>query len=523
MSFSKGINANSATQTKLRGEVGSPSTGMCVTCFDGCPGTCEIGLSAVRGKEILYPKPFGKVTSAAQKEYPVDYSHFNIAGTITSTSNNDAEDNAGFTEVNLGSVIGADGQVSLRLPIIINGMGSAQIAANNWDHLAVGAAISGVGIVVGENVVGMDPNCEIKDGCVMRSPGLEKRIKVFQDWSQGRGFIAIQANVEDTKLQVHKYALEELGVDAVEIKWGQGAKSIGGEVKVNNLEWARELNRRGYLILPNPEKPEVQEAFKKRVFVEFERHSRTPIVDVDAFHNRISELRSSGARFISLKTGAYRASDLARAVKCASDARLDLLTVDGAGGGTGMSPWRMMNEWGIPTLYVQALLNKYLNRLKAKGAFIPKVAISGGFAFEDQIFKAIALSSPFVKAVGMARSPLAAVMVGKNVGEVIKAGRVPEEYKRFGDNLEQVFVSVTELKQKYGSDYAKLPLGAVGLFTYFERLGQGLRQLMYGARRFDLESVEQNDIFALTREASDITGIKYILDHDAEEADEIIG
>jgi len=29
-------------------------------------------------------------------------------------------------------------------------------------------------------------------------------------------------------------------------------------------------------------------------------------------------------------------------------AELDLLTVDGAGGGTGMSPWRMMNEWGIP-------------------------------------------------------------------------------------------------------------------------------------------------------------------------------
>ncbi|HWI54424.1 MAG TPA: glutamate synthase-related protein, partial [Desulfobacteria bacterium] len=470
-----------------------------------------------------YPKPFGKVTSAAQKEYPVDYSHFNIAGTITGADRSNCDDNAGFTNVNIESAVGADGQIPLRLPIIINGMGSAQIAANNWEHLAVGAAISGVGIVVGENVVGMDPNCEIKDGRVVKSPGLQKRIKVFRDWSEGKGFIAVQANVEDTKLQVHKYALEELGVDAVEIKWGQGAKSIGGEVKINNLEWARELKRRGYQILPDPENLEVQLAFKNRVFVEFERHSRTPAVDEESFHNRIRELRSSGAMFISLKTGAYRASDLARAVKWASDARLDLLTVDGAGGGTGMSPWRMMNEWGIPTLYVQALLNKYLARLAQKGSFVPKVAISGGFVFEDQIFKAVALSSPYVKAVGMARGPLAAVMVGKNVGEVIKAGRVPEEYKRFGDNLEQVFVSVTELKQKYGSDYAKLPLGAIGLFTYFERLGQGLRQLMYGARRMELKSVEKNDIFALTREASDITGIKYILDHDAEEADEIIG
>ncbi|HWI54642.1 MAG TPA: FMN-binding glutamate synthase family protein, partial [Desulfobacteria bacterium] len=239
MSFSKGINANAATQTRLRGDSCSPSTGMCVTCFDGCPGTCEIGLSAVRGKEILYPKPFGKVTSAAQKEYPVDYSHFNIAGTVTGADNSNFGEGSGFTDVNIESAVGADGQIPLRLPVIINGMGSAQVAANNWDHLAVGAAISGVGIVIGENVVGMDPNCEIQDGRVVKSPALEKRIKAFRDWSEGKGFIAVQSNLEDARLQVHKYALEELGLEAVEIKWGQGAKSIGGEVKINNLEWAR--------------------------------------------------------------------------------------------------------------------------------------------------------------------------------------------------------------------------------------------------------------------------------------------
>lgn len=76
-----------------------------------------------------------------------------------------------------------------------------------------------------------------------------------------------------------------------------------------------------------------------------------------------------------------------------------------------MSPWRMMNEWGIPTLYIQALLTKYLDRLAEKGAFIPKVAIAGGFTLEDHMFKAIAMSAPYVKAVGMARSPLTAAMV----------------------------------------------------------------------------------------------------------------
>ncbi len=44
-----------------------------------------------------------------------------------------------------------------------------------------------------------------------------------------------------------------------------------------------------------------------------------------------------GAKHISLKTGAFRPTDLARALKFCSKAKVDLLTVDGAGGGTGMS------------------------------------------------------------------------------------------------------------------------------------------------------------------------------------------
>jgi glutamate synthase domain-containing protein 2 len=79
-------------------------------------------------------------------------------------------------------------------------------------------------------------------------------------------------------------------------------------------------------------------------------------VDEQGFHKEVERLKKVGAKYVSLKTGAYRPADLARAVKYASDAKIDLLTVDGAGGGTGMSPWRMMNEWGVPTVYLQSLL-----------------------------------------------------------------------------------------------------------------------------------------------------------------------
>ena len=82
MSFSLGINASEATNTSRRVRRDfCPYSGMCVTCLDGCDGQCEIAHSAVRGKEVLYPQPFGTVTAASQKDYPVDYSHFNIMGT----------------------------------------------------------------------------------------------------------------------------------------------------------------------------------------------------------------------------------------------------------------------------------------------------------------------------------------------------------------------------------------------------------------------------------------------------------
>ncbi|MEW5898569.1 MAG: FMN-binding glutamate synthase family protein [Bacillota bacterium] len=524
MGYSKGINASAATLTRSRtGDAQCPFSGMCVTCLDGCPGLCEVGKSAVRGKEVLYPQPFGKTTSASQKDYPVDYSHFNIMGTAVGAFGIDPDpDKAIFPAVNLETAVGANGDLKLALPIVIAAMGSTNVAANNWDHLAAGAAISGVGIVIGENVCAMDPEVEIKNGRVVHSPALSRRVKDFQMWSGDKGFLAVQANVEDTRLGVQEYAIEKLNVEAVELKWGQGAKDIGGEVKLKTLERALQLKSRGYIVLPDPENPQVQAAFKAGAFSEFERHSRIGMVEYESFLARVEELRKAGAKYVFLKTGAYRPADLARAVKFASDARLDLLTVDGAGGGTGMSPWRMMNEWGVPTVYLQALLVKYLDKLAAKGAYIPPVAIAGGFALEDLIFKGLAIGAPYTKAVGIARSPLAAAMVGKTVGEAVKSGKVPNEYKKYGDTLEQVFIAAAELKEKLGDEaFARLPVGAIGVYTYFERLAQGLRQFMCGARKFALSYLTRDDVAALTREAAEITGIRYIMDVDAEEVEEI--
>jgi hypothetical protein len=81
---------------------------------------------------------------------------------------------------------------------------------------------------------------------------MERRVNIFKEWHQGTGDIIVQANVEDGRLGVPEYVIEKLGVETFELKWGQGAKNIGGEVKLPTLERATQLKDRGYIVLPNP-------------------------------------------------------------------------------------------------------------------------------------------------------------------------------------------------------------------------------------------------------------------------------
>ena len=524
MSLTK-INATAATLTKNRTEDSIvPISGMCATCVDGCIGMCEIGKSAYRGTEAIYPQPFGIITSAGQKEYPVDLSHFNILGSCRGAYGIEADsDKAIFPKVNLEQRIGHDKGIKLRLPIVIPGLGSTAIAKNNWEGLAIGAALSGIILTVGENVCGMDSASEIKNGRIVRSPEMERRIRLFKEWQQdGYGTIVVQANVEDTRLGVQEYVIEKLGVEVAEMKWGQGAKDIGGEVKIKDLKRAQMLKDRGYVVLPDPHDKNVIAAFERRAFHEFERHSRIGMAEEEAFYARAEELRKAGAKYVFLKTGAYRPSDLARAVKWSSEAKIDLLTVDGAGGGTGMSPWRMMCEWGVPGVELWSLLYRYLDKLAKKGKHIPDIAIAGGSVLEDHIFKGLALGAPYFKLIGMARGPLAAAMVGKNIGKRIEEGSTPVYIERFGNTIEETFITAPELKQKYGADFQKIPSGALGLYTYMTRLEQGVKQLMCGARKFALEHITRDDIVSLTHEAAEISGIAYVMDADKEEAEKIL-
>jgi hypothetical protein len=183
----------------------------------------------------------------------------------------------------------------------------------------------------------------------------------------------------------------------------------------------------------------------------------------------------------------------------------------------------MMNEWGVPPVELHSLLYRYARQIADKNKHVPALAVFGGFTFEDQIFKGLALGAPYVKLVGMARSPIAAAMVGKTIGRAIDEGQLPVYIERFGTSRDEIFVTATALRREVGDTvFETLPAGALGLYTYYERLAQGLRQLMAGSRKFATNYIDRDDIAALTRESAEISGIQYIMDVDKEDVGQIL-
>ena len=518
-------NANDATRTANRSKSVTPMSGLCTRCVDGCTGNCEVFKSTFRGREVIYPGPFGNVTAGGDKDYPVDYSHFNIQGYALGASGlpegvEGNPDTATFPSVNTETEYGWDIKVKMKVPIFTGALGSTEIARKNWEHFAIGAAISGVTLVCGENVCGIDPALELdSNGKIASAPDMDRRIDIYNRYHQGHGEILVQMNVEDTRLGVAEYIRKKHGIETIELKWGQGAKCIGGEIKVNSLEYAQELQRRGYIVTPDPSSPTSQAAYRDGSLKEFERHSRLGFIDEEGFFAEVQRLRDLGFKRVTLKTGAYGLRELAMAIKWSSKAKIDLLTIDGAPGGTGMSPWRMMEEWGMPSLYLHAAAYEFAKKLADKGERVPDLAFAGGFSSEDGVFKALALGAPFVKAVCMGRALMIPGMVGKNIHEWIRDGQLPNTVKQFGETPEEIFVCYEEVKDLVGAnEINNIPLGAIGVYSYSQKIMVGLQQLMAGARCFSIPAISRKELMSLTDECARVTGIPYLMNAYRDEA-----
>jgi len=158
---------------------------------------------------------------------------------------------------------GGDKMGNLRRPNATND--TTGIARANLERFAADAAISGITIVCGENVCCVDPELEFDAaGKVKKSPEMDRRIETYRRFHEGYGEVLVQANVEDTRLGVPEYIASKHNLERIELKkWGYGAKSTGGEIKVKAIERAIELKRRGYIVLPDPEDAAVREAYER--------------------------------------------------------------------------------------------------------------------------------------------------------------------------------------------------------------------------------------------------------------------
>jgi hypothetical protein len=518
---------------------GNPAeSGLCTLCRADCEGKCETWLSSLVGRKLLYPRDFGLVTAGANNTTHVGVSYnalrvqgyaygaHGINGNMTSNP-----DDCIFPNVDLTTEFGWEVKTKSRIPLMTGALGSTFIAAKYWDSFAVGGALVGMPIVIGENVVGVDRNSEIKKGKIAVSPELDRRINTYLRYYDGYGAIFVQMNVEDTRNGVAEYVAGKYGDKCIiELKWGQGAKCIGGEIQVTSIDYALFLKKRGYVVDPNPELPEVQAAFEKGAIRSFARHSRlggTNLSSVDLvredFMKSVEYLRSLGFKRISLKTGSYGMEELAMAIKFASDAKMDLLTIDGSGGGTGMSPWNMMQSWGVPSINLHAKAYEYASILAAKGQRVVDLSFAGGFALEDSIFKALAMGAPYTKMVCMGRAVMIPGYLGANVEGALNADRkekvsgnwdrLPKTVSDIGATPEELFACYFDLQKKIGKDeMKKIPYGAIAFWTLADKLSCGLQQLMAGARKFSVKQITRNDIFAANRETAAETGIAHCAD-----------
>jgi hypothetical protein len=468
----------------------SDLSGMCSVCSDKCPGLCEIGLSAVRGIEAAYPFGTANNQFASEKVYPFDFSHFNINGRVFGAMGA-AEDSetTNVHSVDISYEFGYERKIKLRAPVIFPAM-----AKLNWQDYYSGAAMAGVMVVIGENAVKLDKDLQHdSNGKVSHAPFLGKMIEYFRRYDRGYGDIILQVNADDIVLGTAEYALKNFDLKSIEIKFGQAAKGIQHVAPVNSAEEAEFLKKNGYLVFENPNGSGLIHC------------GRLPMWNEASLGEIIARFRAYGAKNIFFKMAGFDVSDIRRVLQIASANNVDLITFDGAGGGSGNSPNKMMNEWSHPTIDLIKIVNRLVGELREENLWVPEIAIAGGIAMEDTMFKALALGAPNIKLVGIGRAAMAAAVTGKNIGELIENDATPASYKAFGDTADTIFKDANYIKSIYKETGKPISYGAIGLYSYLARLSFGLKLLMALNRKFSLKYIHQSDVIPLTKEAREYT------------------
>src|SRR6056297_1017593 len=160
--------------------------------------------------------------------------------------------------------------------------------------------------------------------------------------------------------------------------------------------------------------------------------------------------------------------------------------------------------------FQQQILKVYYIRYLRKwtqGFDLPQVAITGGLVMEDDVYKALALGGSFIQLVGIGRGAMAAAFAGHNVGKLIDNNSLPESLSKYGNTKKELFKGIRQLKEFYGQDALEIPAGAIGVYSFLDRVSTGLKQFMALNRKFNLSLINRDDIYPLTNIAESVSGI----------------
>jgi len=356
-----------ATKTRLDFPDHPSSGGICDVCI--LDGICEIGLKAKTGA-TPFPQPFGAAQFGAEKKLP-NLEDIQILPEIF-----------GEEEIfcNVKTAIELGG-FKTSVPVVIGAMGSTKVAHSRGGILARGAAKAGLIMTIGENILS-----------TYGVKGLKERIQPFLDEYKKQGAVIVQGNVEDRKLGVFEKGIE-LGAHAIEIKLGQGAKmGLGGEI-LFDCKGAEKYKKLGYAIVKEKEGV-------------CERHSSPGSIK----KNEIKEMLIKYSDFkvpiwikIAVGNGIIEFLEFLNELKRKEKIRLEAVVVDGYGGGTGMSPWPIMNEFSLPSASVLS----YFKKLKFD------LIVAGGYADGISASKAMMMGAD---GVAMGRAFLIASNLANFVG-----------------------------------------------------------------------------------------------------------
>lgn len=496
MSFVKN-NESAFNDTKTRSTRISPCSGMCSLCAEGCAGTCEIGLSAVLGRAMVYPTNTGTNQIAGEKDLPVDWSIFNINGRCFGAAGMEEDaDKATIFNVGVERTVGKRHPIKLAVPFIL-----PALIKLNWKDYFAGAAMAGTICVIGEGCASKDPDLKLENGKIVKFDKLGEMLDAFRRYYRGYGQIAININAEDDAMGLPEFAAGEYGLEAVEIKFGQSAKGVQPAIRLTSLEEALAKKREGIIVWPDPEDETVAEAAKRNTAPCFWTYARLPMWTEEKLAARIEELRSIGIKNIFFKMAGFDRKDMKRVIRIASELEVDMITFDGAGGGSGYSPDKMMNEFGLPAACIESAIVPVCDELRKEGKYVPSIVITGGFSAEDQAYKAFALGAPYITAVGLCRASMAAAMVGAQIEKMIEAGTVPAHLKKYGNDKESLFLELGGIRGMYGEKADGISMGAVGTYSYLRKMTFGVQHFAALNRKFDLSLAGREDLIPLTYDA----------------------